>query len=449
MEGDREVLQNSIAHYYQEVQAALDRLFEPQGGNAGTGFTPGAGLPELTDGMKSFLSASTVSHTPMPDYRGRSLSLLNLTGNPATGTTKTFPSLVIVARAIRFIQDTGQQVTIVTPSSANKAVALRDAVLRAITSRLVAPDQLNVVVLVPVGSAHKMRVSSLWTDPDLRARNPIGIYTGPVAEQVKEISRTAIDRYGPSVQKETATNLWYTLQIENYLAGDVIRASSEAEFFAPAAGTARLHVQAVSSGYGLLGHALGREMLGSRAPGLPSRYLLVQHLGAPDMVLSLHKREPARPPAYTYRPASGLYEQQEDPRFPRVTFDPGEVLDTTFYTRSPATSPRMNELIRGHGGGGIVVSLAECLERYGQVRSMLTEAGLSVPANPTAVAEWSVIMAMTGALNAIDRDLATESDILVHGTGIYSQGEYEPLSPGELSIVDDVDSMRDLIVKAA
>ena len=34
----------------------------------------------------------------------------------------------------------------------------------------------------------------------------------------------------------------------------------------------------------------------------------------------------------------------------------------------------MNAIIRRHGGGGIVVSLHECLARYPQIRALLAEA---------------------------------------------------------------------------
>ena len=57
--------------------------------------------------------------------------MLDLTGNPGTHTTKTFASLLIVARAVEYIRRTGEKVVIFSPTSANKGTALRDAVLRA------------------------------------------------------------------------------------------------------------------------------------------------------------------------------------------------------------------------------------------------------------------------------------------------------------------------------
>ncbi|MER5539946.1 DUF6002 family protein [Streptomyces mirabilis] len=444
-------LKNAIAHYYPQIQEALRALLGEQEEPGDKEFTPGVELPNLTPEMREYLSVSELAHLPMPAYRGKRLSLLDLTRNPGTLTTKTFASLLIVARAARFIQSTGQRVTIITPSSANKATAMRDAVLRAISSGLVSADQLNVAVIVPAGSVHKLRSSELFTDPVLRARNPIAVYQDGPPGAVKAIARSVVDKDGASLEKQANTNLWYTLQLENYLAADVVRALAEADFFAPSAGEPRLHVHAVSSAYGLLGHAYGRETLGVRAPGSPSRYFLVQHLGAPDMVLSLYNGgsfDSRHLPEYRYDGDSGLYKQGDNTHFPSVTFDPKEVLDSTFYTRNPPTSSRMNSLIQNQGGGGIVVSLAECMERYGQVRLFLGEAGIQLPANPTAVREWSLIMAVTGTLNAIDRGIITESDILIHGSGAYFQGDYEDLTLRDLHIVDDHESLSELILKA-
>ena len=218
-------------------------------------------MPELTPGVREFLSVSGLAFSAMPSYKGRSVTLLDLTRNPGTRTTKTFASLIIVARAVRFIQDTGERVTIVTPSSANKAIAIRDAVLRAIRAGLVGADQLNVIAVVPEGSVPKLRSSELFTDPHLRARNPIAVYGGPQPASVKAVARGMVDEFRDLLEKELKTNLWYSLQLENYLAADVVRAVAEAESFPPPADRPRRHVHAVSSAYGLLGHAQGRAFM--------------------------------------------------------------------------------------------------------------------------------------------------------------------------------------------
>ncbi|MEV0730593.1 DUF6002 family protein [Polymorphospora sp. NPDC050346] len=441
------LLENALAHYYPQVQEALRAL---QGKPGSTEFTPGTELPELTPAIRDYLSASELRHSSMGKYRGKTLALLDLTRNSGTMTTKTFASLVIVGRAVRYIQSTGERVTIVTPSSANKAVAMRDAVLRAINAGLVTADQLNVAVVVPAGSVHKIRASELLADPYLRERNPIAVYHGDVAGTVKSIARNMMDKHAGLLAKTAKTNLWYTLQLENYLAADVVRALAESEFFTPGANEPRLHVHAVSSAYGLLGHAYGRKRFGGA--GLPSRYFLVQHLGAPDMVLSLYHNgefDTRNVPDYSYEPESGHYVQRESPHFPAVTLDPHETLDPTFYTRAPVTSPQMNALIHNQGGGGVVVSLAECLARYGQVRSLLGEAGVLVPANPTLLREWSLVMAMTGILNAIDRDLVPENDIVVHGSGCYSVGDFDEVPLRDMHEVGtDDDSLMNVVLAA-
>jgi uncharacterized protein DUF6002 len=447
------VLESALVYYYDKIQLALRHLFSTRGTSSGNDFEPGPELPALTPAMTEYLSASRMTHSPLPGYQGKELSLLNLAHNPGTRTTKIFPSLIIVARAVRHIQESGERITIITPSSANKATGLRDAVLRAITAGLVKPDQLNIVSIVPAGSAAKLHSSELFTDPLLRARNPVALYHGNIPGDVKAISRAVVDKYGGMLTQQTGARLWYTLALENYAAADVVRALAEAAFFPAAAGRPRLHVQAVSSAFGLLGHAYGQDLfradLGT-AP--PAHYLLVQHLGAPDMVLSLyHGGQPGhwRAPEYTYQKSAGVYTQYADPHFPCVTFDPAETLDSTFYTRNPPTSARMNELIHKQGGGGIVVSLAECLQRYGQARALLCEAGMPVPTNPMAVREWSSIMAVVGALNAIDRQLVPEDDILVHGSGAYSVADYEALPARELPSAETDGELQRLVLSAA
>jgi hypothetical protein len=243
------------------------------------------------------------------------------------------------------------------------------------------------------------------------------------------------------------------MRLENYVAADVVRAFVEADHFPSAEGVARLHAHAVSSAFGLLGHAYGRSLLPAGAPGTDTaaHYLLVQHLGTPDMVLSLRHGSTDRAllPRYEADPATGLLTQRHDPRFPTTTFDPDEVLDPTFYTHNPPTSARMNQLIREGGGDGIVVSLAECVERYGQVRSLLGDAGLTLPADPRQLREWSLVMAMTGVLNAVDRGLVPERDVLVHGSGSYTAADYTPPTAEEMCSVDDVASLRDVVLKAS
>ncbi|MEO7262669.1 MAG: DUF6002 family protein, partial [Jatrophihabitantaceae bacterium] len=426
------IIDNAIARYHTQIQHALNEL---NSGASAEEFTPGHQLPGLTSQFREFLSVSTMAYAPLAEYGGHQLSLLDLTRNPATGTTKTFASLVIVARAVNFIRATGQHVTIVTPSSANKAVALRDAVLRAIQCELVDAEQLNIVAIVPAGSAYKLRPSELSADPELRRRNPVAVYEGSDAAAVKAIAHDAVHDHNALFERTAKTNVWHTLKLENYLAADVVRAFVEQDFFAPQSERARLHAHSVSSAYGLLGHAYGRTLIehSDRWPSVG--YLLVQHLGAPDMVLHLYRGQPDgfdTPPRYTRDSNRELHRQGENPHFPKVTFDPEEILDPTFYTRNPATSERMTALIREQGGGGIVVSRAECLDRYEEVRSLLSNGGMTIPADADLVQEWSIIMALTGILNAIDRKIVHADEIVLHGSGIYSSADYSPIGSQDL-----------------
>ncbi|MFC9431535.1 DUF6002 family protein [Streptomyces sp. NPDC056987] len=443
-------IENPIEHYYSRIGSTLSLLCGHQASDSRE-FNPGTELPELTPEVRNYFSASSLSYARLGEYRGKRLALLDLAQNPGTRTTKTFASLVLVARAIRFIQDSGQRIMILTPSSANKATAMRDAVQRAIQFNLVSPEQLSVSVIVPKGSAPKLWESDLYRNSQSQVRNPVAIYSGAEPSSVKALARHVVENYGTAFKDATGVNLWYTLDLNNYRAADVIRAFTEAEHFP--SGLPRLHVHAVSSAYGLLGHAQGYKLLDeSLRRRIPHpRYFLVQHLGTPDMVLSLYhgNTDKVGHPEYSYDERTGLFEQKSDPRFPYMTMDPGETLDTTFYTRTPVTSPLMNALIQTHGGGGIVVSLHECLKRYPQIKALLQHASVKLPADPRVIREWSLVMAMTGILNAIDRGLISEEDIVVHGSGCYSLHDYAPLPFAALHTVENGDMLKDIVFKAA
>ena len=71
------------------------------------------------------------------------------------------------------------------------------------------------------------------------------------------------------------------------------------------------------------------------------------------------------------------------------------------------------------------MSRVECLARYPSLRPLLADAGFTAPADPRQVREWSLVMALTGALNAADRGLLpADCDLVVHATGWYTAGEY-------------------------
>lgn len=457
---------NLLIDFYDQLPRAIERyVTEPEPVlDDPAAFSPGFALPELDDQVRDFLGAATAGWRRLGEYGGHRISLLDLTGNPGTGTTKTFASLLIVARAVEYIRRTGEPIVIFSPTSANKGVALRDAVLRAIDAGLVTPEQLRVVVLAPRSCQHKLRSSRLSTDEELRARNPMLLYGGPSPEGVKPLGREFADRYAATLRREHGTNLWFTLELRNYLVADTARAFFEHQV-APTDAVdtpPRLHAHAVSSAFGLLGYHQGRALLeeqGLASASTRPASLLVQHLGTPDMVINLRHGDfdSTHRPEYVLDRASGLFRQSVDTRFPQATYDPGEVLDPTFYTRGPATSPAMNELIGTFGGDGIVVSLAECVGRYPVLRGLL--GGMDgaggdspihaelLPADLRTLCEWSLAMVLTGVLNAVDRGLVEAGrDVVVHGSGSYSTADYEPLEAAAISPVRSLEDVADAVL---
>jgi hypothetical protein len=442
---------NALTHYYAGVNAAARRLrtVAPQPGF--DQFEPQWALPEMSAGLADFFAASDLRASAMGEYRGRTLFLLDLTGNPRTRTTKTFGSLIIVARALRHIATTDEPVLLLTPSAANKAVALRDAVLRAYETGLATPAQLRVAVLVPESNLPKIWRSPLLDEP-YAAANPIGVYGGPEREDVKNLATAAVDLAAQSIRDTTGFRVWYTLDPRNYMVADVVRAFFERDALPDPAGQ-RWHAHAVSSAYGFLGHDLGASLAGHPVAAA-TRYLLVQHLETPDLVLNFHPGPGAdySLPNYRRDQRTGLYFQEPpvDPHFPGVCYSTTERLEYTFYTRRPATTGRVRELFGRQGGDGIVVSLHECLVRYQEVRQWLAAAGLSrLPEDPRRLREWAMVMAVVGTLTAIDRELIPYSEVVVHGTGAYADGEFGTPDLSRLRPVATADEMASLLRKAA
>ncbi|MEU7003417.1 DUF6002 family protein [Nonomuraea sp. NPDC046570] len=439
---------NLLLDFYDRLPSSIAACVDdPEPVREVSGFSPGFLLPEPDADMARFLSAATARWQPLGAYGEHRLTLLDLTGNPGTGTTKTFASLLIVARAVEYIRRYGEPITIFSPTSANKGVALRDAVLRAVDAGLVEPEQLRTVILAPRSCQAKLRSSRLSTDPALRALNPLLLYTGPEPEEVKAIGRVFADKYAADL-KAAGQNLWYSLDLNNYLVADTARAFFEHQAD-PVTGP-RLHAHAVSSAFGLLGYHRGREILEKNDPDAGPRpaSLLVQHLGTPDMVLNLRTGDFGRAGLPAYEQDGGLYRQTADPRFPQVTYDPDEVLDPTFYTHRPATSPAMNAIIERFGGDGVVVSLAECVRRYPELRRLLDGTGCALPADFRELREWSLVMALTGVMNAVDRGLADPwRDVVVHGSGCYAAAGYRPLETEAMTEVENVEDVAAVVCR--
>jgi len=442
---------NLLLDYYDRLPAVADALSRIPGMMTDPGdFSPGLALPELDDPMRAFLSGASVQWQPLGTYRDCRLTLLDLARNPGTHTTKTFASLLIVARAVEHIRRTGESVLLFSPTSANKGTALRDAVLRALDCGLVEREQLRIAVLAPRSAMGKLRSTELSRDPELAALNPLLCYSTPEAEQVKALGRKFADAYAADL-KSSGTRLWFSLRLGNYMLADAARAFVEQDVDPASASRPRYHAHAVSSAFGLLGYHFGRGLLeaaGEASPRTRPSSLLVQHLGTPDMVLSLTKGGfDAERPAYRFDPESGLYHQTQDPTFPYKTADPEELLEPTFYTHRPATSADMNQIIGQHGGSGIVVSLNECLDAYPALRHRLEEYDRQPPADPRKLREWSLVMAYTGACNAVDRGvIPAGTDIVIHGSGWYTDADYEPVTQSEVVPVSDPAEIADAVM---
>jgi hypothetical protein len=439
---------NLLVDYFDRLPAVIERLVpDPEPVTEPGAFTPGFALPALDERTREFLSVAEAAWAPLPDYRGHRLSLLDLARNPGTHTTKTFASLLIVARAVEFVRRSGEPVVLFTPTSANKGTALRDAVDRAYRAGLATPDQLRLAVLAPASCRGKLRANGLSDDPDLAARNPMLVYEGDQPEDVKAIGREFVGRYAAELHRRSGAHLWFSLELTNYMVADAARAFFERDAAPPDRRGPRLHAHAVSSAYGLLGYSAGRDAL--EAAGVAEEadrpaFLLVQHLGTPEMVLSAHfgDFDRSRLPAYRWDAGDGLYRQHTDPRFPAATLDPAEVLDPTFYSHRPPTTTAMNALIERSGGGGIVVSLHECLQRYPHLRALLADSGRTLPADPRTLREWSLVMALTGVCGAIDRELVPAGrDIVVHGSGSYATTDFRPLDRCDVRAVRTVEDV--------
>nr|WP_052478831.1 DUF6002 family protein [Kibdelosporangium sp. MJ126-NF4]CEL20858.1 unknown [Kibdelosporangium sp. MJ126-NF4]CTQ98337.1 unknown [Kibdelosporangium sp. MJ126-NF4] len=437
---------NVLVRYYEQLTSTpVAHAGRPDGP-----FEPLFAFPAMDDQVADFLDPATATHHVLDEVGGVRLRLLDLRRNPATQTTKTMASLLLVARAVEHIRRTGQRLMIFSPSSGNKAVALRDAVERAIRHGLVDPHQLRIVTLTPASTAAKLRSSWLSEQPELRRLNPVVVLRGHSPEAVKAVGAEFVREYTRGPQH--AGQAWATLRLDNYQQADVARAFADHEFgTAGVEGPRLVHAHAVSSAFGLLGYQSGLNRL--RATGATVNqpgYLLVQHLATCDMVLhTLHGDfDRARMPRYRF--GEGCWRQDESPHFPARAWSPDETLEETFYTRNPLTAVEMSGLIARHGGTGVVVSLQECVERYAECRHLLRDTDITLPDDPRELREWSLVMALTGVLNAVDRTLIQNvDDLVVHASGSYGVSDYVPIPAEDLVTVEDAAGLLDAVEPTA
>lgn len=266
-----------ITRYYRGVREASRGLTPASSAS----FAPEFSYPELTEAWEEYFAVAGASLSPLGNYAGCDMALLDLMKNPGTRTTKTTASLLMVARAVQHIKRTGDSILLFTPSSGNKAIALRDAVARALELKLTTPDKLRIVTLTPAATLYKFRRNILTESDGLRFLNPILVYPGPEAGDVKRIGKAFADAAAAS----TSERVWYCLDIANYKVADACRAFYEHEFGDVRSGRRLLHAHAVSSAYGLLGYQHGINTMSALGISHPQPgYLLVQHLATSDMV---------------------------------------------------------------------------------------------------------------------------------------------------------------------
>ncbi|HEF4758798.1 TPA: hypothetical protein SAN82_001202 [Pseudomonas putida] len=431
----------SLIERYYDLIVSSSSEFETSTSDGA--FEPSMRLPELDSRMKSFLSVATAQLFEIGSYRGVPLRLFDLRQNENTQTTKTFASTLIVARAIRHIQETGDNILLFSPSSGNKAIALRDAVLRALKAKLVHPEQLRIVTLTPMQTIGKLRKTELYDNPRLRDLNPVFVLDTESPEAVKVVGQQFKELFNR--QPVGDSKLWHSLRLENYRFSDQVRAFFDFEY-GDAWDTDRktVHVHAVSSAYGLLGYCSGVELLKCQREKVSTpSFLLVQHLATSDMVLHLldGNFEGASTPRYIQE-GNGLWTQSESAYFPAKTWSPAEILEPTFYTHQPPTAVEMSKYVRASGGSGIVVSLYECMQRYSECAHLLASTPVRLPDDPRDLKEWSLVMAMTGCLNAIDRELLEGVDgFTIHASGTYCHGDYQVMPLDGFSLIGSAEEM--------
>jgi Family of unknown function (DUF6002) len=294
---------------------------------------------------------------------------------------------------------------------------------------------LRVSVVIPASGLPKLWASALEDGGELQRMNPICVWDGEDREGVKRLVTGFVESDAQRVLDEDGFRVWDSLHVDNYMVADVVRAFAEVDAWGVPQ-QPRLHAHTVSSAYGFLGHDLGTEIGGHG--GAAARYLMVQHLATPDLVLWSHtgRIDDADVPAYHQDPATGRFAQNDSLFFPPTVEALQEIVEPTFYTRRPPTLERIADRLPGARGRGMVVSRQECRSRYAEVMERLAAFTDVQPIDDQDdVREWSLVMAFTGAMNAIDRGLVEEAEIVVHGSGFYGASDVGSRSEDALTRV--------------
>jgi hypothetical protein len=424
----RAAVRRPLVDYYD---AAAGILQGPGGGDC-QNWEPRGLPPTPPEDIRDYLAVAEMRW--LPAHRGAPFAaVLDLRSDSETQTTKLFPSLLMVARAVNHIRTTGEAITIVTPSSANKASALRHAVELAFESGLVDSAGLRIISVVPRIALPKFRSSGLVADEALRTAHPLFVYDSEDPADVKLLVRDAMAAYEREGGGRRVRRVWQTLKLDNYAAADAVRADFENDVAPPSAD--RIHAHAVSSAYGLIGYGRRRARLAHG--GVMTRkagYLLIQHMFTSDMVRALTGEGV---PVYENRGGAG-HTQDTSPHWPSVVDDVSENMEATFYTKNPPTAAEMRTLANDHFGTGIVVSRRECLDGYDSARDDLGRMGIGLPLDPGDLREWAAVMGWTGCERAVRRGLLPPDDeVVLHCSGSYAATDYTPLADGDWMPVED------------
>ncbi|MFE9337637.1 DUF6002 family protein [Streptomyces sp. NPDC007063] len=426
----------------------------PGDGRDPAGFVPYAELPALDGPLRGYLAAAGTRVTRLPDHRGVRWQLFDHCTASEGRTAQPDAALLLIARAVQHTRRTGRRIALLAPSSGNLASALREALLRAHRYGLAQPDQVRVIALVPAAARHRVADSPLARHPELRRRNPLVVHHGAEPGSVHELAAAYCRAHARALHTGTGTALWYIRDPVEHRAAAALRAFVERDALGAAPAAGRVHAQTADTGSAALGHRAGSVLAADGAADTAGpRPLLVQQPRTCGLVLRLLTGSCSLEgaPRYRYDAARRLYHQAvgtPDPHFPRTAHHPEEVVEPAFFTRAPGTAPEVSALLRAHGGTGIVVSRYECLARYPSLRALLAPAGVALPADPARLADWSLVMALTGALNAAERGLPAAPEVVVHRTAAHSAADRAPV-PGPLArYADSADELHAVLTGA-
>jgi hypothetical protein len=77
---------------------------------------------------------------------------------------------------------------------------------------------------------------------------------------------------------------------------------------------------------------------------------------------------------------------------------------------------------------------------------LLANTPVRLPVDPRDLKEWSLVMAMTGCLNSIDRQLLECVDgFTIHASGTYCHGDYQVMPLDGLSFISSAEEMIEIL----